>query len=274
MSQPALNLPVPETPRPRKLRPVGVPPRPPVSLIVPCFDEAAGIPALLARLDTLVPLGWEMVFVDDGSRDDTFGVLMGAARTRPWMRVVRHGTNLGLGAALRTGFTHSRGPIVCTMDSDCTYQPERLPELVRLVEQGADIATASPWHPEAAPAGGGTLRVALSRAVSSLYRLVIGRDVHTFTCLHRAYRRSVIEHTRVRASGFAAVAELMLRAILNGSRVRELPMPLGVRRTGASKLAVGEAVLAHLGLLALTAGLVAGRRVRQRLRIGLPQVAA
>ena len=97
------------------------------------------------------------------------------------------------------------------MDSDCTYLPERLPELVRLVEQGADIATASPWHPDSVPAQGGRLRLALSRAVSRLYQLLIGRDVHTFTCLHRAYRREVVETTplprhRLRRGGGADAA--------------------------------------------------------------------
>jgi dolichol-phosphate mannosyltransferase len=271
-AQPAIYLPLPTAPRPRKLAPVSAPHRPPVSVIVPCYDEAEGIPSLLGRLETLAPLGWEFVFVDDGSRDTTFAMLLDATRTRPWMRVVRHGTNLGLGAALRTGFDHARAPIVCTMDSDCTYLPERLPELVRLIEQGADIATASPWHPESLPAQGGRLRLALSRAVSSLYQLLIGRDVHTFTCLHRAYRREVVEATRFRASGFAAVAELLLRGMLGGWRVRELPMQLGTRRFGESKLHVGDAILAHLGLLSLTAAMVWARWARQR--IGVSRVAS
>ena len=261
-AQPAVSLPLASPPARPKLVPVGMPPRPPVSVIVPCYDEAAGIPSLLARLETLAPLGWEFIFIDDGSRDATFATLLDATRARTWMRVIRHGTNLGLGAALRTGFDHARAPIVCTMDSDCTYLPERLPDLVRLVEEGADIATASPWHPERAPAEGARIRLALSRAVSCCYQLLIGRDVHTFTCLHRAYRREVVETTPFRATGFGAVAELLLRGMLAGCSVRELPMQLGARRFGESKLRVGDAILAHLGLLSLTAALVWARWVR------------
>jgi dolichol-phosphate mannosyltransferase len=264
-AEPAVSLPHPSAPRPRKLAPVSTPPRPPVSVIVPCYDEAQGIPSLLARLEALAPLGWEFVFVDDGSRDETFVTLLDAARSRPWMRVVRHGTNMGLGEALRTGFDHARAPIVCTMDSDCTYLPERLPDLVRLVEQGADIATASPWHPDSVPAQGGRLRLVLSRTVSWLYQLLIGCDVHTFTCLHRAYRREIVEATRFRATGFAAVAELLLRGMLGGCRVREVPMQLGKRRWGESKLNIGDAVLAHVGLLLLTAAMVWGRWARRRI---------
>src|SRR5262245_3152346 len=181
------------------------------------------------------------------------------------MRVVKHGTNLGLGAAMRTGFAHAHAPIVCTMDSDCTYLPERLPELVRLVEQGADIATASPWHPDSVPTRAGWFRSALSRTVSRLYQRLTGQDVHTFTCLYRAYRRDVIERTQFRAMGFAAVTELMLRGMLSGCSVREVPMELGARRFGESKLKIGEAVLSHVALLAMTAMVVAGRRARGRI---------
>src|SRR5262245_13867670 len=261
-AQPAVSLPLESPPARPKIAPVYTPPRPPVSVIVPCYDEAAGIPSLLARLDTLAPLGWEFIFVDDGSRDATFATLLDATRARSWMRVVRHGMNLGLGAALRTGFGQARAPIVCTMDSDCTYLPERLPDLVRLVEEGAGMATGSPWGRETARAAGGRVRLALSRAVSCCYQLLVGRDVHTFTCLHRAYRREVVETTPFRATGFGAVAELLLRGMLAGCRVRELPMQLGARRFGESKLHVDDAILAHLGLLSLTAALVWARWVR------------
>lgn len=233
-----------------------------VSVVVPCYNEVDGLPMLLERLVPLEALGWEIVFVDDGSADETFSELLAAARRHPQLRVVRHATNLGLGAAIRTGFRQARAPIVCTIDADCTYPPERLPELVRLVEDGADLATASAWHPASAPASGGFVRVALSRTVSGLYKVLIGQDVHTFTCLFRAYRRDLIDDVPFHADGFAAVAEIMLRAVLSGHPVRELPMPLGARRFGESKLKIGDAVVAHTMLLAMTATLVATQRAR------------
>lgn len=234
---------------------------PPVSVVIPCYDEEAGLPALFQRLARVEALGWELVFVDDGSRDATFATLMGEAARRTRMRVLRHGVNLGLGAALRTGFAHSRGAVVCTIDSDCTYPPERLPELVQLIDDGADIATASAWHPDAGAAAGTPVRILLSRAVSGCYKVLVGQDVHTFTCLFRAYRRAVLEGIAFRSDGFAAVAEIMLRGLLAGLRVGEVPMPLQSRRFGESKLKVGDAVVAHLGLLTMTTTLVAARRM-------------
>lgn len=242
----------------------------PVTIVVPCCNEEEGLDALLQRLATLRASGgegWEVLFVDDGSLDATFTHLLGAARDESWVRVVRHPTNMGLGAALRTGFANVNSPIVCTIDSDCTYAPERLPELVELVRNGADIATASAWHPESQQAQGGRIRIGLSRAVSGLYKLLIGQDVHTFTCLFRAYRRDRLDRIRFGSDGFAAVAEIMLRGMLSGYRVAELPMQLEKRRFGESKLKVLDAVLAHLGLLTLTATLVTKSRVRGALRL-------
>src|SRR5262249_8636609 len=113
-AQPAVRLPVERTSRPPVLEPVVARRGSAVSVIVPCCDEAEGLPSLLARLERMESLGWEFIFVDDGSRDTTFTTLLAAARSHPCMRVVRHGTNLGLGAAMRTGFAHARAPIVCT----------------------------------------------------------------------------------------------------------------------------------------------------------------
>jgi dolichol-phosphate mannosyltransferase len=240
---------------------------PPVTVIVPCFNEDEGIPWLMARLAALQQdggSGWEVLLVDDGSDDLTFARLLAVCRTYPWVRVLRHPTNLGLGAALRTGIAHARAPIVCAIDSDCTYPPERLPELVGLLDDGSEIATASAWHPESEAAEGSPIRIMLSRAVSGCYKLLIGQDVHTFTCLFRAYRADALRRIRFRSDGFAAVAEIMLRSLLAGYRVRELPMRLEKRRYGESKLKVGDAIAAHAGLLSMTAALVGSRWLRAR----------
>jgi len=237
----------------------------PVTVIVPCYNEEAGLPFLLERLRKMRARGaddWHFLFVDDGSSDGTFGALLRAAQDENWIQVVRHPENLGLGAALRTGFEHARSPVVCSIDSDCTYPPEKLPELTALIHDGAQIVTASAWHPESAAAEGSSIRLWLSRMVSGLYKLLIGQDVYTFTCLFRAYNTETIRRIRFRSSGFAAVAEIMLRAMLSGHRVREVPMRLESRRFGESKLKVGDAIMAHVRLLLLTAFMVGARQAR------------
>lgn len=238
---------------------------PPVTVIIPCFNEEEGLPSLLARLQTLhaqaATAEWRFLFIDDGSSDRTFTLLLQAARSYGWIEVIRHHSNLGLGAALRTGFAQAQSPIVCTMDSDCTYPPERLPELTALVAAGADLATASPWHPDSSEVEGTALRVGMSRAASLMYRYLLGQEVHTFTCLFRAHRRSTIQRLRFGGEGFSAVAEIMLRALLLGRRIAEVPMPLEVRRFGESKLNVSDAVIGHMGLMTRTLAAVGFRQL-------------
>ncbi|MCC6849208.1 MAG: glycosyltransferase family 2 protein [Deltaproteobacteria bacterium] len=236
-----------------------------MTVIVPCYNEEAGLPFLLERLRKMRARNagdWRFLFVDDGSSDGTFAALLRAAQDEDWVEVVRHPENLGLGAALRTGFEHARSPIVCSIDSDCTYPPEKLPELAAMVGEGAQIVTASAWHPESAAAEGSSIRLWLSRMVSGLYKLLIGQDIYTFTCLFRAYETDAVRRIRFRSSGFAAVAEIMLRAMLNGQRVSEVPMRLESRRFGESKLKVGDAVMAHVRLLLMTAFMVGARQAR------------
>ena len=239
---------------------------PEVTIVVPCWNEEAALPQLLERLDRLIAHEkrlWEVVFVDDGSTDGTPALLAEACRRRPWVRTLRHERNLGLGAALRTGFAGELAPIVCTIDSDSTYPPERLPELIATLERGADLVTASPWHPDNTQFEGDRLRRLLSRAVSGAYRSITGARIYTFTCLFRAYRRQLLRQVAFSEDGFAATAEILVKAVLQGFRVAEQPMPLTVRRHGVSKMRVWDSVRAHLRLLAATVRWVRAHRRRE-----------
>jgi len=229
----------------------------PVTVIVPCHNEEAGLPQLFTRLRDMHAkpdmAEWRFLFVDDGSTDDTLGLLLREERQSPWIEVVRNPGNLGLGAALRTGVACTASPVVCSMDSDCTYPPERLPELTALIDRGFDLATASAWHPENTVIEGNQLRLFLSRTVSQTYKWLVGQDVYTFTCLFRACRRELFERIRIYSDGFASVAEMMLGAMRAGYKIAEVPMPIEPRRYGESKLKVSDAVMTHAMLLSLTA---------------------
>jgi dolichol-phosphate mannosyltransferase len=241
---------------------------PPVTVIVPCLDEESGIPYLLERLRAMherpETSAWHFLFIDDGSGDQTLSLLLRAERDFPCFTVVRLHETLGLGAALRTGFALCRSPIVCTLDSDATYPPERLPELVRLIEQGYDVATASVWHPENSEVQGSRLRLFFSWSVSRIYKLLVGQDVYTFTCLFRAYRLEVVRRIQFRVDGFASVAEIMVRAMKERYRIAELPMPIEPRRYGKSKLRLADAITAHLVLLTITAAMAGARRLTRQ----------
>ena len=104
-----------------------------LSVIVPCLDEAAGLPELVARvgrvLDAQLPpeLDAELVLVDDGSRDATWERMSALRAEHPWIRLARHARRAGIPAAWRTGLAHASGAWVCVLDADLQYgRPRRL----------------------------------------------------------------------------------------------------------------------------------------------------
>jgi dolichol-phosphate mannosyltransferase len=226
-----------------------------VTLIIPCYNEIDGLPQLMRRLTAMRTAGemtgWEVLFVNDGSRDGTREALDAIAGGHGWVRVIHHGVNKGLGAAVRTGFENALSPVVCTMDSDCTFAPETLPKMIQMLNEGADIVTASPWHPESGQGTVHPVRKVLSQGASWVYRRILGNDVHSFTPMHRAYRREAITRVKFESNGFAAIAEIMVRAMFHGFRVKELPMPVDRRQFGESKINVFQSVSSHLSLMRL-----------------------
>jgi dolichol-phosphate mannosyltransferase len=143
-----------------------------LSIIVPCFNEADNVrplaEALAVSLARMAPeYQIELVLVDDGSSDRTWDELQAVFSAfepaRLGVRLCRHPSNQGLGAALRTGIRSSQGDIVVTTDSDGTYSFDSIPRLVAMLAGGADMVTASPYHPEGGVEGVPAHRLVLSR---------------------------------------------------------------------------------------------------------------
>src|SRR5579871_2316425 len=108
-----------------------------LSLIIPAYNEAGNIARAIAEADEALPgmVGaYEILVVDDGSRDDTAQVVAQAAATRPAVRLLRHPTNRGYGAALRTGFEAARFERVAFTDADCQFHLDDLAALLPLTE--------------------------------------------------------------------------------------------------------------------------------------------
>lgn len=224
-----------------------------ISFIIPCYNEVENVPKLerefvpvaaeLAKTHSL-----EVVFVDDGCTDGTAEALEKAFanETRWKVRVERHGRNRGLGAAIRTGLTAATGDILITTDSDGTYKFTEIPNLLAKLTPGVDIVTGSPYHPQGGIEGVPAYRLILSQGSSLLYRLLLDWRVHTYTALFRAYRRSAIAGLTFQSDGFLAGTELMVKAMLSGARVAELPAVLHARVHGVSKAKIARTIRAHL----------------------------
>ena len=123
---------------------------PAVSLVFPIFNEEAVLPHLLARLDTLLPAltndakgTVEAIFVNDGSRDGSLGLLREATQTRSWVRVLSLSRNFGHQVAVTAGLENANGAAVIIMDADLQDPPELLPEMLRLWREGWEVVYAT-----------------------------------------------------------------------------------------------------------------------------------
>jgi dolichol-phosphate mannosyltransferase len=229
-----------------------------ISIIIPVMNEDDGITFLSEKLSRLEKLFegravFEFIFVDDGSTDRTSERLQAAYSGQQNIRVLVHSRNRGVGAAFRTGFAEATGSIVCTIDADCSYEPEGLERLVDALDKtSADIAIASPYHPQGAVENILPWRIFISRVCSGIYRLISPVALYTYTSIFRAYRRSVIETVQFEADGFVCAAEILIRAAKQGYRIVEVPMTLRGRKIGTTKMKVLRTIRSHLRMMAST----------------------
>lgn len=242
-----------------------------VTIIVPCFNEAENVPRIARDLGAVAAQmateeSVELLFVDDGSRDETASLLEAAKWPVP-MRVLRHPTNRGLGAAVRTGVVHGSTDALIVTDADGTYDFATIPRLRALLSGRIGIVTASPYHPDGAVEGVPGYRLALSRGASTVYRLLVDRSVHTYTAMYRAYRSDVIRSTPFDSDGFLAMTEIMVNALRAGHRVAEFPATLRQRAFGQSKARVLQITRSHVRFIARIIATPSGQPVSRRLPV-------
>ena len=110
---------------------------PHLSVVVPVKNEAGNIAPLVAEIESAcAPIGFELIYIDDGSTDGTPGALAAARTGRPWMRVMRHARSGGQSAAVRSGVLAARAPVVATLDGDGQNDPAFIPALLAALEAG------------------------------------------------------------------------------------------------------------------------------------------
>jgi hypothetical protein len=237
-----------------------------VTIVVPCFNEEPALPYLHERLNSArlllgqkYDISW--ILVDDGSTDDTWRVLQKLFEGEQNCLLLRRPKNSGVAAAILAGIRKSKTEIVCSIDCDCTYDPQELQKLVPMLVSGVDLVTGSPYHPRGRVRDVPHWRLVLSRAASALYRRVLRQKLYTYTSCFRVYRRSAILRLDLKRNGFLGIAELIGKLDLQGSAIVECPTILAARVQGVSKMKVAPVLLGHLYLLCQLLAL----RVRQAL---------
>jgi dolichol-phosphate mannosyltransferase len=222
-----------------------------VAVVLPMFNEAGNIAALLQRLEavrTQSGLDLTALAVDDGSRDNTYVRLSQLKSSYPFVRIARHPKNRGMAAALRTGIAAAladRAPgfdALAFMDADLTHAPEDLPRLLLpLAENRADFVLGSRYVPGGRMRGVPWPRRAISIVGNAAVRRILDIPVKDLTSGFRAARSDVFHAIKLEEDGFGIQLEGTVKAYRAGLRVFEVPITLGVRKDGYSKMAYTRA---------------------------------
>jgi dolichyl-phosphate beta-glucosyltransferase len=207
---------------------------PRLSVVIPAYNEAQRLPATLERL-----AAWfaafkgraELIVVDDGSTDGTAAVAEAWSPRMPpnaVLRVVRHDTNRGKGAAIRDGCLRAAGEVVLFTDADLASPPEEWPKVLAAIDEGAGVAIGSRLHPDGSDRRDSQplARRLAGRLYTFVRRLIVLRDVADTQCPLKAFRREAARaiFERQRLAGWVFDAEVILLARRLGYRVAVVPV--------------------------------------------------
>jgi 4-amino-4-deoxy-L-arabinose transferase-like glycosyltransferase len=208
-----------------------------VSLVLPACNEEASIRRAIAEADAALAAladDYEILVVDDGSSDGTAEIVTEEAVERPRVRLLRHDTNRGYGAALRTGFEAARFDRVAFSDADSQFDLMDLELLLPLAEQYPVVAGYRTHRQDS------WRRRLLSRGFNLLARGLLGTGVRDCDCALKVFQRSALTSLLPESQGFLANAEMLARARQQGLAVVEVPVQHRPRLQGASKVSLAE----------------------------------
>jgi len=197
-----------------------------LSVVIPAYNEAKTIATILERVRKApIQLPTEVVVVDDASRDDTAQIVETLARDSDGgLRLVRHQTNRGKGAAIRTALDHSRGDIILIQDADLEYDPRDYPQLLEpILEDSADVVFGNRFH-------GGPHRVlyfkhyVANRFLTLLTNIVTGLNLGDMEVGYKVLRADVARRLTLRADRFGCEPEIVVKVAKLRCRVYEVPI--------------------------------------------------
>jgi glycosyltransferase involved in cell wall biosynthesis len=209
-----------------------------ISVVVPVFDEEPNLALLHAEIArALASLGvtWEVVYIDDRSRDGSLRTMLALRAQDPHVRVIAFRARCGQTAALAAGFEHARGEIVVTLDGDLQNDPADIPALVAELRRGFDIVAG--WRKQRHD--GFVLRRLPSRAANRLIAWVTGVQIHDTGCTLKAFRRELVKNLPIYAEQHRFLPAMSAGS---GARVSEVVVNHRPRRFGRSKYGISRLV--------------------------------
>jgi glycosyltransferase involved in cell wall biosynthesis len=222
--------------------PAAAPPE--LSIVVPVHDEEDNVePLYRALVAALADLGrtYEIIVVDDGSTDESYSRLTRLASRDSALKLVELRRNYGQTAALAAGFDHARGSVIVPIDGDCQNDPADIGLLLEKIEEGYDVVSG--WRQDRQD---GVVRRLPSRIANWLIGRVTGVRLHDYGCTLKAYRREIVDETRLYGEMHRFLPAL---AHMAGARIVEVPVRHHPRTNGKSKYGLGRTLGVMLDLL-------------------------
>lgn len=221
-----------------------------VSIVIPLLNEAESLPELFAWIKSVMEkhnLSFQVVFVDDGSTDESWEVIKSLQQENGDSVVgIRFQRNYGKSAALNTGFASAQGEVVITMDADLQDSPDEIPELHRLItEEHYDLVSG--WKKKRYDPLSKTIPTRLYNAVT---RWMSGIPLHDFNCGLKAYRLDVVRNIEVYGEMHRYIPVIAKRAGFD--RIGEKVVEHRARKYGSSKFGLERFLNGFLDLLTIT----------------------
>lgn len=219
-----------------------------ISLVIPAYNEEESIPYLVEWIYRVMSennFTYEVLFIDDGSRDSTWDVVVAEHAKNPNIKGVSFSRNYGKSAALFTGFERAKGNVVITMDADLQDSPDEIPELYRMIMvDGYDLVSG--WKLNRHDPIGKTLP---SKFFNFTARVVSGIKLHDFNCGLKAYRRKVVKNIEVYGEMHRYIPILAKTA--GFKKIGEKVVCHRARQYGVSKYGIERMVKGYLDLLSV-----------------------
>ena len=211
-----------------------------VSIIIPTYNERENLPLLVERVGkSLERVGHELIIVDDNSPDGTGKLADELAEKLTNLKALHRMEKKGLAPAVVHGLKYARAPVICVIDADLQHPPEKIPELLKEIKNGADIAIASRYVERGGVRGLGKGRKPISRGAEFLSKLAVPRvqDLTDPLSGFFAFRREVVSGAELNPVGFRILLEILVRG--TWKKAVEVPYFFGRRIYGKSNLGLG-----------------------------------
>jgi glycosyltransferase involved in cell wall biosynthesis len=217
---------------------------PEISIVVPLLNEQDNIGPLYEQItQTLTDVyDYEIIFVDDGSSDNSFDILAKLQKTDARIRVICFRKNFGQTAALSAGFAHARGKVIVAIDADLQNDPADIPEMIARLDEGFDVVSG--WRKKRHD--NAVTRLLPSKIANWLISRITGVKLHDYGCTLKVYRREVIEETKLYGEMHRFIPAL---ASWSGARIAEMPVNHRPRTTGKTKYGLGRTLKVVLDLI-------------------------